>query len=149
MLDVSADPGLQGPRDRRRARRAARQQHGERRQRSRGLVYALNQQREWLGDAATPTREIVRIDQGAHVVGGVAADGKSAQVGIYPPTDPGRRRVLGLGCLLGDLLNSTLGFLSGYNPAIRADVSVMDEVKIYDATTVVPGTYRDVAGEAR
>ena len=113
----------------------------------RGLVYALNEQREWLGDAATPTREVIRIDQGAHVRGGVAADGKSAQVGIYPPQTP--CGFLGLDCLLGELLNTTLGFLSSYNPAIQSDVSVMNEVKIYDAASVVPGTYRDIAGEHR
>jgi hypothetical protein len=112
-----------------------------------GLVYALNQQRDTLGDAATPTREIVRIDQGAHVVGGVAADGKSAQVGIYPPVTP--CGLLGLDCLIGELLNTTLGWLSSYNPAIQAKVSVMDEVKIYDAATIVPGTYRDIIGETR
>ncbi len=111
-----------------------------------GLVYALNDQREWLGDAATPTREIVRIDRGAHVRGGVAADGKSAQVGIYPPTVP--CGLLGLDCLIGELLNTTLGFLNAYNPAIQADVDIMDAVSIYDAASLVTGTYKDLAGEA-
>lgn len=57
-----------------------------------GVVYALNQQRlatadggEGLGDSASPGREVVRIDNGAHVLGGVYADGRSAKVGIYPP----------------------------------------------------------------
>ena len=112
-----------------------------------GLVYALNQQRETLGDNALPPREVVRIDRGAHVRGGVAADGKSAQVGIYPPTIP--CGLLGLDCLIGALLNTTLGWLNDYNPAIQADVSVMDAVKIYDSTSVVSGTYRDIAGEVR
>lgn len=57
-----------------------------------GIVYALNLQRLsvangglGLGDAATPGREVIRIERGAHVKGGVYADGKSAKVGIYPP----------------------------------------------------------------
>ncbi len=57
-----------------------------------GVVYALNQQRlpvadggRGLGDTATPGREVVRIDRGAHVRGGVNADGKSGKVGIFPP----------------------------------------------------------------
>ena len=108
-----------------------------------GLVYALNQQRETLGDAATPAREVVRIDRGAHVRGGVAADGKSGQVGIYPPT---ASCLLGLPALCPV---SILTMLSGYNPAIQADVQLMNKVTIYDSATIVSGTYRDVAGEAR
>lgn len=109
----------------------------------RGLVYGLNQQRETLGDLATPTREIVRIDRGAHVRGGVAVDGKSGQVGIYPPT---------ASCLLGIPALcpvSILTMLSGYNPAIQADVQLMNKVRIYDSTSLVAGSYRDIAGEAR
>lgn len=55
-----------------------------------GVVYALNLQRHpvtsgglGLGDVAG--REVLRVDKGAHVRGGVNADGKSAKVGIYPP----------------------------------------------------------------
>ena len=57
-----------------------------------GVLYATNQQRlptaeggEDLGDAALPGREVIRIENGAHVKGGVYADGKSAKIGIYPP----------------------------------------------------------------
>lgn len=57
-----------------------------------GVLYATNQQRlpteeggESLGDAALPGREVIRIQNGAHVKGGVYADGKSAKIGIYPP----------------------------------------------------------------
>lgn len=57
-----------------------------------GVVYALNQQRlptadggENLGDSASPGRQVVGIENGAHVLGGVYADGRSAKVGIYPP----------------------------------------------------------------
>lgn len=57
-----------------------------------GVVYALNRQRlpvadggQGLGDSASPGREVVRIERGAHVKGGVYADGKSAKVGVYPP----------------------------------------------------------------
>lgn len=58
-----------------------------------GVVYALNLQRHpvadgglGLGDAAAPGREVVRLESGAHVKGGVYADGRSAKVGIYPPS---------------------------------------------------------------
>ena len=111
----------------------------------RGLLYALNSQREWLGDASLPGREVVRIDQGAHVVGGVAADGKSAQVSIIPPTVP--CGLLGLNCLLSSLLNTTLGVLNPYNPAITSNASAMNAVKAYGSARVVSGTYVDVAGE--
>ncbi|MDT7572294.1 MAG: hypothetical protein QOE05_2468, partial [Actinomycetota bacterium] len=57
-----------------------------------GVVYALNLQRHpvadgglGLGDGASPGREVVRIDNGAHVKGAVNADGKSGRVGVYPP----------------------------------------------------------------
>jgi hypothetical protein len=57
-----------------------------------GVVYALNQQRlpvadggKGLGDATTPGREIVSIENGAHVKGAVFADGKSGRVTILPP----------------------------------------------------------------
>ena len=57
-----------------------------------GVVYALNLQRNpvadgglGLGDAATPGREVIVLDNGAHVKGGVNADGKSAKVTITPP----------------------------------------------------------------
>lgn len=57
-----------------------------------GVLYALNLQRlpavnggRELGDAATPGREVVRIENGGHVKGAVYADGKSAKVTIIPP----------------------------------------------------------------
>lgn len=116
----------------------------------RGLLYATNEQRDDLGDAALPTREVIRIDQGARVVGGVAADGKSAQVGIYPPGLCTSLIVLGIdvGCTLS-ALTSMLGVLNAYNPAITSNVSVMNAVKSYDRASVVPGTYRDILGELR
>ena len=116
----------------------------------RGFLYALNEQRKVLGDAATPTREVIRIDRGAHVVGGVAADGKSAQVGIYTPPLCTSTFVLGIdvGCTLS-ALTSILGVLNAYNPAIRSDVSVMNAIKTYEGASVVAGTYRDVLGELR
>lgn len=114
----------------------------------RGLLYALNTQRAWLGDAALPGREVVRIDRGAHVVGGVAADGKSAQVGIYPPGLCTSLVLLGIdvGCALSQL-TSMLGILNTYNPAITSNVAVMNAVKSYGSARVVSGTYVDVAGE--
>ena len=116
----------------------------------RGLLYALNQQRTVLGDAATPAREVIRIDRGARVIGGVAADGKSAQVGIYPPGLCTSVFVLGIdvGCSLS-ALTSILGVLNSYNPAITSNTTVMDAIKSYDSTSVVPGTYRDILGEVR
>ncbi|MEA2139819.1 MAG: hypothetical protein QOG56_2969 [Solirubrobacteraceae bacterium] len=109
-----------------------------------GLVYALNQQRESLGDASLPAREVVRIEEGAHVVGGVAADGKSAEVGIYPPQ--ASCGPLGALCLLGSLLDTVLDALGGYNPAITSNKVLMDKVTVAGTTTVVQGTYKDVAG---
>ena len=118
----------------------------------RGLVYALNEQRTTLGDAATPTREVVRIDKGAHVFGGVAADGKSAQVGVYPPglCEVTTIYVLGIpvtvdGCLLSSL-TGIVGSLGTYNPAIQSNVALMNAVKVHDTAAVIPGTYRDVIG---
>lgn len=114
-----------------------------------GVVYALNQQRDVLGDSATAAREVVRIDQGAHVKGGVAADGKSAQVGIYPPVCTSAYLLgIDIGCGLS-ALTSILGVLGTYNPAIQSNVSLMNAVKIYGAASLVTGSYRDVAGEVR
>jgi Tfp pilus assembly protein PilX len=114
-----------------------------------GLLYNLNEQRNTaIGDAAIPSREVIRIDQGAHVRGGVAADGKSAQVGVYPPPVCDPNALLGLGCLLSSI-TGILGILDNYNPAIQADVSKMNAVKVYDSTSIVSGTFRDLAGEAR
>ena len=118
-----------------------------------GVVYALNQQRDRLGDSATAAREVVRIDQGAHVKGAVFADGKSAQVGIYPPPLCATTTVtvLGItttvdGCVAG-LLSTISGVLSNYNPAIQSDVSLINAVKVYGGASLVTGTYRDIAGE--
>lgn len=111
----------------------------------RGLLYALNSQREWLGDAALPGREVVRIEQGAHVVGGVAADGKSGQVGIYPPPTP-TCSLLDLLCTVDLLLNS-VGVVNAYNPAITSNVAVMQAVKSYGSAGIVPGTYHDILGD--
>lgn len=116
----------------------------------RGVVYALNEQRAILGDAPTPTRKVIRIDRGARVIGGVAADGKSAQVGIYPPGLCTSVYLLGIdvGCSLS-ALTSMLDILNAYNPAITADVSVMNAVKTYERAGIVSGSYRDILGELR
>ena len=120
-----------------------------------GLVYALNNQRAWLGDSATAAREVIRLDQGAHVKGGVAADGKSAQVGIYPPPLCAITSVTVLGITttvdgcLGGLLSTITGVLSTYNPAIQSDLSLMNAVKVYGGAAHQTGTYRDIAGEIR
>jgi len=115
-----------------------------------GLLYALNEQRVTLGDAATPTREVIRLDQGARVVGGVAADGKSAQVGIYPPGLCTSIYLLGIdvGCTL-TALTSMLGILTAYNPAVTSNVNAMNAVQTYGSARIVAGTYRDIVGELR
>lgn len=116
----------------------------------RGLLYALNEQRAVLGDAATPAREVIRIDRGARVVGGVAADGKSAQVGIYPPGLCTSTYLLGsdVGCT-DDALASMLLILGAHNPAITSDVARMNAIKTYGSAAIVPGTYRDIVGAVR
>ncbi len=116
----------------------------------RGVLYALNEQRATLGDDALPGREVVRLDRGARVLGGVAADGKSAQIGIYPPGLCTSVYVLGVdvGCALSEL-TSIVAVLHDYNPAIPSNVSTMLAVKSYSASRIVAGTYRDVAGELR
>jgi len=118
----------------------------------RGVVYALNEQRATLGDASSPPREVIRIDRGAHVFGGVAADGKSAQVGVYPPGLCVSLVVIDLfgasidtGCLLSGITSN----LNGYNPAVQSNVALMKAVTIRDKASVVQGTYRDIAGEQK
>jgi hypothetical protein len=119
----------------------------------RGVVYALNLQRKTsLGDASSPPREVIRIDRGAHVFGGVAADGKSAQVGVYPPGLCVSLVVIDLfgapidtGCLLSGITSN----LNGYNPAVQSNVALMKAVTVRDKASVVPGTYRDIAGEQK
>jgi len=119
----------------------------------RGVVYALNEQRKTaLGDAATPPREVIRIDRGAHVVGGVAADGKSAQVGVHPPglcVSVISISLLGVSTDTGCLLSGITSNLNDYNPAIQANVAVVSAVAVREKASIVLGTYRDVAGEQR
>ena len=112
-----------------------------------GLVYALNNQRDWLGDSATAAREVIRLDQGAHVKGGVAADGKSAQVGIYPPVCTSAYLLgIDVGCALS-AITSLVSALGTYNPAIQSDLSLMNAVKVFGGAAHQTGTYRDIAGE--
>jgi hypothetical protein len=113
----------------------------------RGVLYALNSQRAWLGDNSLPAREVIRLERGARVVGGVAADGTSAQVGIYPPTVS--CGFIGLGCILASLLGTTLDSVNDYSPAITSNVAVMLAVKTYGTSRVESGTYRDIVGELR
>lgn len=152
-----------------------------------GVVYALNLQRHaeadggmGLGDSASPGRVVVRIDNGAHVKGGVYADGKSAKVAIYPPpptidsttlvdqlvpctsltscADNTFIKVLGsLRAIVDDLIgrvgsgptvNAILDQVrperAKYGSAITADVAAIDNLKVYGASGVVPGTFRDL-----
>ncbi len=106
-----------------------------------GVVYALNLQRRsvaaggrGLGDAASPGREVLRIDRGAHIRGGVAADGKSAKVGVYPPpvtiTTSGLINALMpctniLTCALRNVVQSTANLLGGLlDDVIQALVTI-------------------------
>lgn len=152
-----------------------------------GVVYALNLQRHpeadggmGLGDSASPGRVVVRIDEGAHVKGGVYADGKSAKVAIYPPpvaidsttlvdqlvpctsllscSDNTLIKALGsLTAIVDDLigrvgLTPTVDAILDqvgperpkYGSAITADVAAIDNLKVYGASGVVPGTFRDL-----
>lgn len=103
-----------------------------------GVVYGLNLQRlpvaeggRGLGDTvslvpATPAREIVRIDKGAHVYGSVAVDGKSGSVGIYPPSLTVNNNALidaavpcrGVLDVANCTLNGTLKLLSGVGDVV-------------------------------
>lgn len=152
-----------------------------------GVVYALNLQRHpeadgglGLGDSASPGRVVVRIDNGAHVKGGVYADGKSAKVAIYPPpltidsntlvdqlvpcidllscADNALVKSLEtLRAIVDDLIgrvgltptvNAILDQVGPerpkYGSAITADVAAIDNLKVYGASGVVPGTFRDL-----
>ncbi|MDP2710538.1 MAG: hypothetical protein Q8O56_04910 [Solirubrobacteraceae bacterium] len=169
-----------------------------------GVVYALNLQRHpvadgglGLGDAATPGREVIRIESGAHVKGGVYADGKSAKVGIDPPNLTLNTNSLvnsllcpGLLCTLAPTLNGLLGVLgvdgtvdalingtcllrvlgictlslpglgldtvvgglvnqlnpqrAVYGSAIVTHKDTIETLKVYGASGVVPGSFRDM-----
>ncbi len=109
----------------------------------RSVVYALNLQRP-VNDTSllADGREIVRIDQAGRVVGAVFVDGKNGRVGLYPIVDCG---LLGLGCLLGGLLGTLVG-AGQQGPLIEYNASVVDAVKVFTTSSVVAGTFRDLAG---
>ncbi|MEJ7785772.1 MAG: hypothetical protein WKF96_13280 [Solirubrobacteraceae bacterium] len=155
-----------------------------------GVVYALNLQRhavadggQGLGDSASPGREVIRIDKGAHVKGGVYADGKSAKVGIYPPPVtintnalvetlvPCTTVLLVTSCLLQNTVKALGGVTAivdrlielvgltattnaildqvrpqraQYGSAVTADVNAIASLKVYGASGVTPGTFRDL-----
>ena len=141
-----------------------------------GVVYALNLQTS-NHNATSPTREVIRIEQGARVKGGVHADGKNATVGLVPPpfnTDSlvdavlchgpvpalcflaGVVKFLGVGALVDRLvqllgtagvssvINGIAAQLSNYGSAIHSDVATIDALKVYGASGVLPGTFRDL-----
>jgi Tfp pilus assembly protein PilX len=152
-----------------------------------GNIYALNLQRNavadgglGLGDAAAPGRDVVRIDNGAHVKGSVNADGKSARVSIIPPAltlDTNALIVTLVPCtnLVTCLLQTTIKALSGvtaivdsllnavgidklltgilgqlnpqrasYGSAITSDVAAVNNVTVYGASGLLPGTFKDL-----
>jgi Tfp pilus assembly protein PilX len=149
-----------------------------------GVIYALNLQTSDQS-ATTPTRELVRIEQGARVKGGIHADGKNATVGIYPPpfdtdtlvcalvTCPSllatTLKLLGVTDLVNTLVNGgcvlrvfgvcTLTLtalpvasvvtavgsqLTNYGSAVHSDVATIELLKVYGASGVLPGTFRDL-----
>ncbi len=132
-----------------------------------GVIYALNLQTS-NHNSATPTREVVRVEEGARVKGGVHADGKNATVGLYPPFDSDALVCALVSCpsLLATVLkalsvtalvNTLVGLLpvasivsaitsqlSGYGSAIHSDVATIELLKVYGASGVAPGTFRDM-----
>jgi hypothetical protein len=107
------------------------------------VVYALNLQRPANDTTLTPdARELVRIDQAGRVVGAVFVDGKNGRVGLYPIVDCG---LLGLGCLLGGLLGTLVG-AGQQGPLIEYNAAVVSAVKVFTTSSVVAGTFRDLAG---
>jgi len=110
----------------------------------RSVVYALNLQRP-VNDSALEAnaQEIVRLDEAARVVGAVFVDGKNGRVGLYPVVDCG---LLGLGCLLGAVLGLLGVQLGQQGPLIQYDSSVVQAVRVFTTSSVVAGTFRDLAG---
>jgi Tfp pilus assembly protein PilX len=146
-----------------------------------GVVYALNLQRNpvvdgglGLGDTPTASRELIVLDSGAHVKGGVNADGKSAKVTITPPPLPAinfttlrnytchllpflqQTLCLVLGTVTSllntvGLGNLTAGYLDQLNPgrvaygsAILSDVTAINKLTVFGASGVIPKTFQDL-----
>lgn len=146
-----------------------------------GVVYALNLQRNLvadgglgLGDSPTNSREVIVIDSGAHVKGGVNADGKSAKVTITPPALPAinfttlrnytchllplvqQALCLVVGTVTSllstvGLANLTAGYLDQLNPgrvaygsAIVSDVAAIIKLTVFGASGVIPKTFHDL-----
>jgi hypothetical protein len=105
------------------------------------VVYGLNLQRP-VPNVITLPREIVRIDDAARVIGAVYVDGNNGQVGMYPTIDCG---LLGLGCLLGVVLNLLGVQLGQQGPLIQYDDAAVSAVRVFTTSGVVPGTFRDLA----
>lgn len=147
-----------------------------------GVVYALNLQTSDQS-LATPTREVVRIEQGARVRGTVNADGKNAVVSTIPPDFNKNQLVCALltcpslttttlqalgvtalvdkllsgDCLLSvtlvcvipapspaNVLTQLTAQMSTYGSAIHSDVGVINALTVYGASSVIPGTFRDL-----
>lgn len=144
-----------------------------------GVVYALNRQRLAVADGGQGLedvgREVVRIEQGAHVKGGVYADGKHAKVGIYPPplspvnivtlrnsvcsslqllqrtaclllgTVGGLLGAVGLDPLVNGILDQLNPRRANYGSAIVSDVNGINSLTAYGASGVIPGSFRDLS----
>lgn len=108
----------------------------------RSVIYALNLQRP-DNDSTNSPQEIVRLDEAARVIGAVFVDGKNGRVGLYPVVDCG---LLGLGCLLGAVLGLLGVQLGQQGPLIQYDSSVVQAVRVFTTSSVVAGTFRDLAG---
>ena len=116
------------------------------------VVYALNLQ---TASTDTTVKEIVRLQDGATVRGALLADGKYAKIGVYPtqqnplaslvctPAVP----LLGIPaiCPIDTLLSTLNGLLSTYGPAVITDVTTLKSNEVYDASSLVPGSFVDLS----
>ena len=138
-----------------------------------GVVYAVNAQRESLGDSA---REVVRIESNAKVRGMVLADGVGGAIGIYPPpldvyalinTLPvcqgllailcpplkASLQALGVDALITQLIslvglnavvNGLLGQLSSYGPSVLYDSSVASALLANGTIGTIANSFREI-----
>ena len=116
------------------------------------MIYALNLQTS-NHDAATPTRELVRIEQGARVKGGVHADGKSARSASTRrdcarsrrprcSASPSRSTCCVLSLPLPGIVRDSSG---AYGSRSTRTSRTIELLKVYGASGVMPGTFRDIS----
>ncbi len=129
-----------------------------------GVVYALNQQRlpageggMGLGDATVPGREVLRIENWAHVKGGVNADGKSGRVTIIPPAATFSTNALvdqllpcvpGLAGVATCLVNATVKALGGVTAVVDGLVNRLGLAPVTAAILNIVKPQREAYGSA-